>query len=165
MVPLAAWALSRRKGLARSIRVGATMCLFAAVLRSVPILFGQQGRANTPWIGLALTHIAQTTNAAVAPLVVASPAYLSRWGSRLGVTQQKMPLSMDPRVLYRGYTMSVISMSVLSGLQFPLTNAGGYQHCHRRRLRPTAHCSPPSAAAVRRPPQSRQSSPVAPHAG
>ena len=53
------------------------MCLFAAVLRSVPILFGQQGRANTPWIGLALTHIAQTTNAAVAPLVVASPAYLS----------------------------------------------------------------------------------------
>jgi len=36
-------------------------------------------------------------------------------------TQQGLPLTMNPRILYRGYTMSLVNMSVLSGLQFPLT--------------------------------------------
>jgi len=37
--------------------------------------------------------------------------------------QQGLPLSMDPRKLYRGLTMSVINMATLTGLQFPLTGA------------------------------------------
>jgi hypothetical protein len=77
VVPLAAYLLSRRNGLRRSIILGASMCLFASVVRSLPILLGQSGRAARPWLGLALAHLGQTTNAAVAPLVVASPAYLS----------------------------------------------------------------------------------------
>lgn len=35
--------------------------------------------------------------------------------------QQNLPLSLSPRVLYRGLTMSITNMSVLTGLQFPLT--------------------------------------------
>lgn len=36
-------------------------------------------------------------------------------------SQQNLPLSMNPRILYRGYLMSTTNMSVLSGLQLPLT--------------------------------------------
>ena len=38
-------------------------------------------------------------------------------------SQQKLPLTLDPRKLYRGYTMSLTNMCILSGLQFPLTAA------------------------------------------
>lgn len=38
-------------------------------------------------------------------------------------TQQGLGLSFDPRVLYRGLAMSVTNMSILTGLQFPLTGA------------------------------------------
>lgn len=38
-------------------------------------------------------------------------------------TQQKLPLTLDPRVLYRGLLMSVTNMSVLTGVQFPLTSS------------------------------------------
>jgi FLVCR family MFS transporter len=76
-VPLAAYLLSRRNGLRRSIILGSAMCLCASVIRSVPIVLGQSGRAAQPWLVLSLAHVGQTMNAAVAPLVVASPAYLS----------------------------------------------------------------------------------------
>ena len=76
-VPLAAYLLSRRNGLRKSIILGSAMCLSASVIRSIPILLGQSGRATQPWLVLALAHFGQTMNAAVAPLVVASPAYLS----------------------------------------------------------------------------------------
>ena len=36
-------------------------------------------------------------------------------------SQQKLPLTFDPRVMYRGYTMSLTNMCVLSALQVPLT--------------------------------------------
>ena len=36
-------------------------------------------------------------------------------------TQQKLPLTMDPRVLYRGIGMSIGNMILLTGSQFPLT--------------------------------------------
>lgn len=36
-------------------------------------------------------------------------------------SQQRLPLTFDPRVLYRGYSMSCVNMAVLTGLQFPLT--------------------------------------------
>lgn len=36
-------------------------------------------------------------------------------------SQQRIPLTLDPRVLYRGVLMSMTNMAVLSGLQFPLT--------------------------------------------
>ena len=38
-------------------------------------------------------------------------------------TQQGLPFTLNPAVLYRGIGMSVINMSVLTGLQFPLTGA------------------------------------------
>ena len=36
-------------------------------------------------------------------------------------TQQGLPLTLDPRLLYRGLFASVMNMSILTGLQFPLT--------------------------------------------
>jgi hypothetical protein len=77
VVTLAAWLLSRPNGLRLSIVIGASMCFFASVIRSVPALFALEFRAAHPWLTLAFTHLGQTTNAAVAPLVVASPAFLS----------------------------------------------------------------------------------------
>ena len=38
-------------------------------------------------------------------------------------TQQKLPLTLDPRVLYRGIGVSIGNMVVLTGLQFPLSGA------------------------------------------
>lgn len=38
-------------------------------------------------------------------------------------TQQGLPLSLDPRKLYRGLSTSVVNMATLTGLQFPLTGA------------------------------------------
>jgi len=36
-------------------------------------------------------------------------------------TQQGLPLSVNPRLLYRGVSMSIINMSIITGAQFPLT--------------------------------------------
>jgi hypothetical protein len=36
-------------------------------------------------------------------------------------TQQGLPLTLNPRILYRGVGMSIINMSVITGAQFPLT--------------------------------------------
>ena len=36
-------------------------------------------------------------------------------------TQQKLPLTLDPRVLYRGIGVSIGNMVTLTALQFPLT--------------------------------------------
>lgn len=36
-------------------------------------------------------------------------------------TQQKLPFTLNPRILYRGLVMSVTNMAVLTGVQFPLT--------------------------------------------
>ena len=36
-------------------------------------------------------------------------------------TQQRLPFTMDPRILYRGVGMSIINMGVLTGVQFPIT--------------------------------------------
>jgi hypothetical protein len=38
-------------------------------------------------------------------------------------TQQKLPFTLNPRVLYRGLTMSITNMGILTGLQFPLAGA------------------------------------------
>ncbi|CAH0372594.1 unnamed protein product [Pelagomonas calceolata] len=38
-------------------------------------------------------------------------------------TQQGLPLSLNPRMLYRGLSTSVVNMATLTGLQFPLTGA------------------------------------------
>lgn len=38
-------------------------------------------------------------------------------------TQQKLPFTLNPRILYRGLTMSVTNMAILTGLQFPFTGA------------------------------------------
>ena len=40
-------------------------------------------------------------------------------------TQQGIPLTFSPAVLYRGLTVSVTNMGILTGLQFPLTGAVG----------------------------------------
>ena len=38
-------------------------------------------------------------------------------------SQQGLPFTLNPSVLYRGLGMSVINMSILTGVQFPLTGA------------------------------------------
>ena len=38
-------------------------------------------------------------------------------------TQQGLPFTLNPAVLYRGLTMSIMNMSILTGAQFPLTGA------------------------------------------
>eukprot|EP00667_Euglena_gracilis_P016774 EG_transcript_17596 len=38
-------------------------------------------------------------------------------------TQQKLPFTLNPRILYRGLAMSITNMAILTGLQFPLTGA------------------------------------------
>jgi len=37
-------------------------------------------------------------------------------------TQQRLPFTLNPFVLYRGLTMSVANMGILTGIQFPLSN-------------------------------------------
>ena len=79
----ATWLLGARPdGLAISIRLGAALCFFAALLRCVPLIVGGDARAAAgtaahSWT-LAAVHIGQFINAAVAPLIVASPAFLAR---------------------------------------------------------------------------------------
>lgn len=36
-------------------------------------------------------------------------------------SQQGLPFTLNPRLLYRGLSMSVVNMAILTGLQFPLT--------------------------------------------
>eukprot|EP00617_Octactis_speculum_P026714 CAMPEP_0185770968 /NCGR_PEP_ID=MMETSP1174-20130828/62352_1 /TAXON_ID=35687 /ORGANISM="Dictyocha speculum, Strain CCMP1381" /LENGTH=273 /DNA_ID=CAMNT_0028456635 /DNA_START=39 /DNA_END=860 /DNA_ORIENTATION=- len=36
-------------------------------------------------------------------------------------TQQRVKIKFDPKIMYRGYSMSLTNMCILSGLQFPLT--------------------------------------------
>ena len=38
-------------------------------------------------------------------------------------SQQGLPLTLNPRVLYRGFVVSVTNMAGLTGIQFPLTGA------------------------------------------
>eukprot|EP00041_Stephanoeca_diplocostata_P008351 m.123816 g.123816 ORF g.123816 m.123816 type:complete len:148 (-) comp17280_c0_seq1:675-1118(-) len=38
-------------------------------------------------------------------------------------TQQNLPLSINPKVLYRGVAMSATNMAIITGTQFPLTGA------------------------------------------
>ena len=75
------WLLSsRRTGLQLSIRLGFALCSLAAALRCLPLLLPASARAA---LGpghtacLAITHVAQFINGAVAPLAVSSPSYLS----------------------------------------------------------------------------------------
>ena len=51
-------------------------------------------------------------------------------------TQQGLPLSLNPRMLYRGLSTSVVNMATLTGLQFPLTGAV-CEGDHGRRGAPT----------------------------
>eukprot|EP00965_Chrysotila_dentata_P164418 5429077-Pleurochrysis_carterae.AAC.2 len=46
--------------------------------------------------------------------------WLSEFAGK-NASQQRLPFTVDPRVLYRGLSMSVLNMSVLSGVQFPIT--------------------------------------------
>jgi CP family cyanate transporter-like MFS transporter len=61
-------------GLRDSIRCGLCLCAFSAALRALPLAF--PSRFSAPG-ALALVHVAQFVNGAVAPLAVASPAALS----------------------------------------------------------------------------------------
>ena len=70
------WLLHRsRAGLQLSIRLGLTLCTLASLLRLIPAWLPASQRGAP--LALAVTHVAQFLNGAVAPLAVASPAYLS----------------------------------------------------------------------------------------
>lgn len=62
-------------------------------------------------------------------------------------TQQNLPLTLKPSVLYRGVTMSAVNMSIITGAQFPLTGiiskviSGGYADlCYVNLLKSTLCC-------------------------
>lgn len=64
-------------GLRRSVVWASLLCFAASLLRALPAIMTNSSRAEHAELILALTHIAQIINAAVAPLVVASPSFLS----------------------------------------------------------------------------------------
>jgi hypothetical protein len=68
---------SRRDGLRISVRLAAGLCFTASLLRCVPIAMSPATRAANHDAVLAIIHVAQFLNGSVAPLVVASPSYLS----------------------------------------------------------------------------------------
>jgi hypothetical protein len=73
----ASWVLlARPDGLRVSILAGAGLCFAASLLRCAPLLLPDGSRAGNA-AGLAGVYVGQFLNAAVAPLVVASPSYLS----------------------------------------------------------------------------------------
>ena len=73
--------LARKGGLRVSILLGACCLLCAAFLRLIPSLFDPTARSQaggTHTLTLILVYVAQFINAAAAPLIVASPAVVSR---------------------------------------------------------------------------------------
>ena len=77
-IPIALLLLSsKRNGLQLSVRIGATCCLLASLIRCIPLLFTMEQRQANSTAMLACIHVAQFINGAVAPFVVSSPAYLS----------------------------------------------------------------------------------------
>lgn len=77
-IPIALLLLSsKRSGLQLSVRIGATACLLASLIRCIPLLFTAEERQANSTAMLACIHVAQFINGAVAPFVVSSPAYLS----------------------------------------------------------------------------------------
>ena len=80
--PAAAILSSRPEdGLRLTIRLGAGLCLAAAALRAIPVFIANRSNPADAYAhnsALVLTHIAQFINASVGPLIVASPAVLSR---------------------------------------------------------------------------------------
>ena len=73
VLPSAALLNGHIDGLAKSVRLGAVLCVISAALRCVPCVQTERGIISNLCV-----HCAQFINAAVAPLIVASPAYLSR---------------------------------------------------------------------------------------
>ena len=73
---LAAWVLlARPDGIRISVLLGSGLCFLASLIRSIPAVVSSDLR--TSGRAIAAVHIGQALNAAVAPLVVASPSYLS----------------------------------------------------------------------------------------
>ena len=69
-----------------------------------------------------LQRLSETENLAVGLATGVVDVSLTQWMLYCkNASQQGLPLSMNPRVLYRGYSMSLTNMMVLSGLQIPLT--------------------------------------------
>lgn len=68
--------LSQRgpRGISDAIRLGLLLCTLASLARALPLIL--PGGYNTPG-GIAIVHVAQFLNGAVAPLAVATPAALS----------------------------------------------------------------------------------------
>mmetsp|Transcript_16552 Transcript_16552/g.21211 ORF Transcript_16552/g.21211 Transcript_16552/m.21211 type:complete len:115 (-) Transcript_16552:237-581(-) len=58
-------------------------------------------------------------------------------------TQQGLPFSLDPRVLYRGLAVSIEKMSIVTGIQFPLTGlaASVITNGHNHKLSATEQIS------------------------
>ena len=69
-----------------------------------------------------LQRLNETENLAVGLATGVVDVSLTQWMLYCkNASQQGMPLTLNPKVLYRGTGMSMVNMSVLSGLQLPLT--------------------------------------------
>jgi hypothetical protein len=69
-----------------------------------------------------LQRLNETENLAVGLATGVVDVSLTQWMLYCkNASQQGMPLTLNPKILYRGTGMSMVNMSVLSGLQLPLT--------------------------------------------
>ena len=77
VVFFAAGLLARPNGFRLSVIAGAALCCGGALVRLVPLLYGEEERHARGAAMLIPVHIGQTLNAAAAPFVVASVSQLS----------------------------------------------------------------------------------------
>eukprot|EP00730_Choanoeca_flexa_P010314 TRINITY_DN17455_c0_g1_i1.p1 TRINITY_DN17455_c0_g1~~TRINITY_DN17455_c0_g1_i1.p1 ORF type:complete len:475 (+),score=68.02 TRINITY_DN17455_c0_g1_i1:49-1473(+) len=73
----ATWLLTTRNGLSSSVKLAAIMCFLAAILRCLPIVLSSDQLVRQHNLVIVVIHVAQIINAAAAPMVIASPSYLS----------------------------------------------------------------------------------------
>ena len=140
-----------RSGLQRSIRLGFALCLLAAALRLLPVALPPAQRGAPA--ALAAVHAAQFLNGAVAPLAVASPAFLSLlWfperernlatavANTANALGRAVGFFLGPALVARGSDVPTLLYATLACAAVPA--AAAFAHL------PLAPPQPPSAAAA-----------------
>lgn len=146
-------------GLRLTIRLGAGLCLAAATLRTVPVFIparADSSDAAAHDTALALTHIAQFINAAVGPLIVASPAVLSRAWFPPAQRNTATAIANTANALGRavGFFLGpalVSTASQVGGVGGKGRDPGALKPAHARTARPASPVSSPCCSSSRSP--------------
>ena len=77
LIFVATWMQTWRQGLRHTVVLGAFLLFAATTLRLIPTFYDADVRAHNDFLVILVTHAAQIVNAAVGPLVLASPSKLS----------------------------------------------------------------------------------------